>query len=164
MRPLITIIDSIDNIHKANSRPVDNHYDICNASAKITELVLLVTMTAYIITISLLIIFGIVDAFLLGHRLPLAQHYLPYVYVYDDWLFAVLTLYNICILFVHVISTMPPDSLLFVVTANAPIAPAIVQWHMHTLSAKLRVSRVKHCGEVIRMLAEYITMHQKFNA
>lgn len=158
-------MQTVGCIYEENSRSMDKYYSICNATAKQTELIVLVIPKAFMFFMSLLAICGILDAVLFDYRQPLAHLYLPGIYVYDDWLFVLVTAYNICVLAIGYLMLLSADLLFFVVTANASITPAIVLQNMNELSVKLRNSeRREENDEIHQMFSDYIAMHQKFNA
>lgn len=163
MIPLVDILTSVEEIYRDNSQQSDKYYRICNAKAKLVELVVRLTYLAFLIMLLLLLIFGMVDAILLGSRQPLVHFYLPHVYVYNGWLYVLVTVYDVLMVVIAALTFVPPDLLFLAVTANAGLTPAIVQQCMNEFTAALRSETGAKHDEIQQIFVGYMVMHQKFN-
>ena len=160
---MVGIIESISNIYRNHSHRTSDYYGICDATAKVTSIIVVASIVTFPFITSMAIIFGIAECVIKNRRQPLLHFYLPFIHEYgNNWIFGLVNFYNLFVLMISVIASAPTDLTFFVIAANARLAPKIVHQEMDKLSAKLERDDAGP-GEIKQIFVNFMRIHQKFN-
>lgn len=158
LRSMVKIVTNMDTVYRANRRPTDEYYGICCKFARITELTIKAFYSLFLSMVTFVLLSGVLQSIIQTERLPLAHCYLPKVDEYsNDILYALVTLYNVGMLIVLVVTITPGDVFFFAIAVNVLMTPNIVQQQMDKLSAAGSMVVARH------QLLRYMQTHQLYN-
>lgn len=160
LQNIIPVTAFLADIYEKNSKPGGKYYDRCRQFARISELVIKIGYTIY--SVSLIILSGIVEMLVTGVVKPCLNIYVPGVHDYTTAAFITLMAYNYLIVITSFLTTPIGDMLFFIIFANVPIVPMVIQGQLDELRDKLE-TETGSLAEIKYRIMQYILMHQSYN-
>lgn len=115
-----------------------------------------------IYSVSLIILSGVVEMILTGVIKPCLNIYVPGIYDYSTIGFSLLMAYNYLIAVTSFLTTPIGDMLFFIIFANIPMVPKVIQGQLDEMRDKLETNSGS-LKEIKYRIMQYILMHQNYN-
>jgi hypothetical protein len=161
---LYPTIEFIADIYEKNSQPTSQYYEICQQFARISKLVVKVSLSIYIVTLTVTALLGTCETLLTGNYKPTMVIYFPGIHEYSTQMMVVSLTVNHLMVVVSLLSIPPGDIFFFILFANMPMVPAVIKGHFDELTRKLEhTGKVVNVMEVKRRIVQYIGMQRRYN-
>lgn len=160
LQQLNPIINFFDDIYAKNSLPSDKHYAICKRYASITTMTIKVGIVLYSMTSVMITLSGNFEWVATGYFRPAMYIYLPHIHEYSRHAYMWLMAYNYVMAVACFLLIPPGDMLFFIVFANVPMAPAVMQGQLEEFEVALDRGRN---DEVRTRMLQFIQMLDRYN-
>lgn len=162
LRQLIPITEFIEDIYIKNSQPSCRYYDICTQYGRISQLTVKVGGSLYFTAIGIITLSGIVETIITGVMKPTMALFVPFVFDYSTLMWWTLMAFNYLMSVICFFTTPPGDMLFFVIFANIPMIPAVIEGQLNELTEAIQ-KRTVRTKEIKQRLLQYIWMQRKYH-
>lgn len=160
---MLPIIEFITDIYEKNSDASSHYYGICQRFARISKLICTVGFGLYLATLLVTALPGTCKLLLTGDYEPTMLIHFPGVYEYTGGMLVASLIFNHFMVVICLLTIPPGDMFFFIVFANMPMVPAVVQGHLDQLTKILEQQRDRNRLEIKRRMVQYIQMQRRYN-
>lgn len=170
LQQLNPIIEFFEEIYAQNSQPNSKYYAVCKRFAAITTMTVKASFVMYSLTSVFITLSGNFEWVATGHFRPCMYIYIPRVHAYDAQQYVWLMAYNYVMAVACFLLIPPGDMLFFIIFANVPLAPALMQGQLQEFEDTLTRNGAKGFGDdgqngmdIKQRMLEYIKLLDKYN-
>lgn len=161
LRQLIPITEFIEDIYVKNAQPTGRYYAICAQYGRISQLTIKVGASLYFTSIGIITLSGIFETIITGVVKPTMALFFPFVFEYSKIMWWTLMAFNYLMSAICFFTTPPGDMLFFVIFANIPMIPAVIEGQLDELTETIEKQTVRR-GEIKYRLLQYIWMQRNY--
>jgi hypothetical protein len=160
----LSTIEFLADIDEKNSQPTSQYYGICQKYARISKLVLTLGLSLYLASLMLAAFAGSIETILTGTYKPTAFIYFPGIREYSTEIMVLSVVFNHMMVATALLILPPPDMFFFILFANMPMVPMIINGHLDELSKLLEQKRnAVNAMEIKRRIVQLIQMQRRYN-
>lgn len=162
MPKVIPILNFIENIYRKNSTPDSKYYKLCQYYGVLSERTVKALYSLYFIPIVLIILSSAFELYFAEEYKPPLLVYIAGSFYSSSWYIAFLVAINWAIAMMASIASPLNDAFFFVLFANIPMIPKIIEGQLDELNEVLGRSKAS-LQEIKCRLLQYVWMHRTYN-
>lgn len=159
---LMPIFNFIEDIYRKNSASDTKYYKICQYYGNISARTVQIMYTLYFYSILLMGASGAYESYCSGELKPTLLIYLPGIDDRSTCYMLLLVIFNYAIAVMSLISSPLNDALFFVLFANIPMIPKIIEGQLNELNER-QEDRMVSRKEIRSRMWQYFLMHSAYN-